>query len=128
MLKIQTNRVQNVKCYTFYLLGSYNPVSVPHSLFKPPNLKAEGQPCCPTLTLFTPSTNLVQTHKQILQLYLKCSFYYKIVGTLGFHPEALPTSELHLGPPQHTQEEFGRSSPISVSPKSTGPNTFGCNN
>ena len=35
-----------------------------------------------------------------------------LIGTLGFHrEEAYPTSELYLGPPQHTQEELGRSSP-----------------
>ena len=28
------------------------------------------------------------------------------VSTLGFHPEAVPTSELHPGPPKHTQEEL----------------------
>ena len=37
-------------------------------------------------------------------------FCYKLVSTLGFHPEALPTSELHPGPHQHTKEDLGRAS------------------
>ena len=38
-------------------------------------------------------------------------YSYKLFGTLGFHLEASPTLELHPGPPQHTQEELGSSSP-----------------
>ena len=38
-------------------------------------------------------------------------YSYKVFGTLVFHLEASPTSELHPGPPQHTQEELGISSP-----------------
>ena len=47
--------------------------------------------------------------------YLKCFICYKLVSTLEFHPETLPTLELYPGTPQHTQEELGDPHPICLS-------------
>ena len=58
--------------------------------------------------------------------YPKWFICYKLISTLGFHPEALPTSELHPDPPQHTQEELGDPHHICFVPRTTGTNRYHC--
>ena len=84
------SRICNVVYYNNVLLGSYTPVSVLFTLLL-------------TMTKVNP------------KLYLKCFMCYKPVSTLGFHPEALPTSELHPGPPQQSLELQDQTCIICVS-------------